>query len=129
MGEIPPSTIGSSGYSLRMALLAAMIISANLFQSGSTLKSQWERLFGSFHSMTASTIEHLCREPGRPTAYPRVHDQLNTSPLWLQLWGGKATSLFPDETQFPDQSSATWPPYRHDSGSTSWWDRPHRTSQ
>src|SRR5215813_2245688 len=56
MGEMPPSTSGSSGFSRRMAVAAATTISANIFQSGSSLKSQCERLFGSFHSMTASTM-------------------------------------------------------------------------
>src|SRR6478672_766154 len=56
MGEMPPSTMGSSGFSLRMALLAAMTMSENIFQSGSSLKSQCERLLGSFHNMTASTM-------------------------------------------------------------------------
>jgi hypothetical protein len=40
-----------------MALLAAMTMPAKIFQSGSSLKSQWERLFGSFHNMTASTMQ------------------------------------------------------------------------
>src|SRR5579884_314779 len=56
MGEIPPSAMGSSGFSLRIALLAVIIISANIFHSGSSLKSQCERLFGSFHNMTASIM-------------------------------------------------------------------------
>src|SRR5690242_3863742 len=56
MGEIPPSTIGNSGFSRRTAWAAVIAISANIFQSGSILKSQCERLFGSFHNITASTI-------------------------------------------------------------------------
>ena len=42
-----------------MALAAAMVIAANIFHSGSILKSQWERLLGSFHNITASTMLHL----------------------------------------------------------------------
>src|SRR5581483_5342119 len=56
MGEIPPSTIFTSGLTLRMALAPAIARSANIFQSGSILKSQCDRLFGSFHSITASTM-------------------------------------------------------------------------
>src|SRR5438045_5397385 len=37
--------------------------SANIFHSGSILKSQCERLFGSFHNITASTICHFPRSP------------------------------------------------------------------
>src|SRR5215472_7535077 len=58
MGEIPPSTSGKSGFSRRTARLAAVTISANILQSLSSLKSQWDRLLGSFHSITASTIRH-----------------------------------------------------------------------
>src|SRR5215469_15913279 len=58
MGEIPPSTSGRSGFSRRTARLAAVTISANILQSLSSLKSQWDRLLGSFHSITASTIRH-----------------------------------------------------------------------
>src|SRR5579872_3694983 len=73
MGEMPPKTMGISGFSWRMARLAAITISANIFQSGSTLKSQWERLFGSFHSITASTISlHPWTKPGRPTVCPQA---------------------------------------------------------
>src|SRR5579884_1393392 len=56
MGEIPPSTIFTSGLTLRMARAPAIASSANIFQSGSILKSQCDRLFGSFHSITASTM-------------------------------------------------------------------------
>src|SRR5579872_2917199 len=56
MGEIPPRTIGRWGFTRRTALAAAIVISANRFQSGSIWKSQCERLFGSFHNITASTI-------------------------------------------------------------------------
>src|SRR5262249_53607082 len=64
MGEIPPSTSGSPGFSLRIARLAAITISANRFQSGSSLKSQWDRLLGSFQSISASTIHFPCEETG-----------------------------------------------------------------
>src|SRR4051812_26918207 len=56
MGEMPPSTMGRSGFSRRTAFAPARHMAANIFQSGSTLKSQCERLFGSFHNITASTI-------------------------------------------------------------------------
>src|SRR5579884_2034564 len=56
MGEIPPSTIFTSGLTLRMARAPVIASSANIFQSGSILKSQCDRLFGSFHSITASTM-------------------------------------------------------------------------
>src|SRR3954471_21964992 len=56
MGEIPPSTIGSFGFARRIASTPARAMAANFFQSGSSLKSQCERLFGSFHNITASTM-------------------------------------------------------------------------
>src|SRR5579872_3543733 len=60
MGEMPPRASGTPGHSRRMAWPAAITISANFFQSGSSLKSQWDRLFGSFHSMMASIIASSC---------------------------------------------------------------------
>src|SRR5438874_9542028 len=51
----------SPGFIRRISLAAAITILANIFQSGSTLKSQCERLFGSFHSMTASTMRCVSR--------------------------------------------------------------------
>src|SRR5689334_12119229 len=59
IGEIPPSTIFSSGLTVRMAEAASTTISENLRQSGSRWKSQCERLLGSFHSITASTMQVL----------------------------------------------------------------------
>src|SRR5437660_11484085 len=59
MGEIPPNTILRSGLTFRMAEAASRTISANLRQSGSRWKSQCERLLGSFHSITASTMQVL----------------------------------------------------------------------
>src|ERR1700731_4441598 len=56
IGEMPPSTMVKSGLTRRIACAAFVVISANIFQSGSILKSQWERLLGSFHSITASTM-------------------------------------------------------------------------
>src|SRR5258708_16843340 len=61
IGEIPPKTIGNPGFSRRTAWLAAITIAANRFQSGSSLKSQWERLLGSFHNISASTIHSPAR--------------------------------------------------------------------
>src|SRR3954462_7216007 len=56
---MPPKAMVSSGLIRRISFAAAMIMLANIFQSGSTLKSQCERLFGSFHSIMASTIASL----------------------------------------------------------------------
>src|SRR3954462_12170356 len=56
MGEMPPSTMGSLGLTRRIASTPASAMAANFFQSGSSLKSQCERLFGSFHNITASTM-------------------------------------------------------------------------
>src|SRR5437773_1133056 len=67
IGEMPPSTIGRSGFIVRMDFAARIAISANIFQSGSILKSQCDRLLGSFHSITASTMyqcpQLACRMP------------------------------------------------------------------
>src|SRR5256885_3687243 len=65
IGEIPPSTILISGFTFRIARAAAIAMVANIFQSGSILKSQCERLFGSFHNMTASTMPILTFYPFR----------------------------------------------------------------
>src|SRR5690349_15483522 len=56
MGEMPPSTRVSAGRSAWMAAPARRVMAPNRFHSGSISKSQWERLLGSFHSMTASTM-------------------------------------------------------------------------
>src|SRR3954467_4112086 len=61
MGEMPPSTMGTSGFTARIASAPASTSCANIFQSGSSLKSQCERLLGSFHNITASTIVRLRR--------------------------------------------------------------------
>src|SRR5947208_14905229 len=53
---MPPSTIFRLGLIFRMAPAAAIVISANIIHSGSIWKSQCDRLFGSFHSITASTM-------------------------------------------------------------------------
>src|SRR6185437_12252586 len=56
IGEIPPSTRVMAGRSAAMAWQAPMIICAKAHQSGSCSRSQCERLFGSFQSMTASSM-------------------------------------------------------------------------
>src|SRR5581483_8567227 len=56
MGEMPPRTFVIRGFSARTASHAAFTISLKMRHSGSTSKSQWDMLFGSFHSITASTI-------------------------------------------------------------------------
>src|SRR3954471_19455104 len=59
IGEIPPRTHGMSGATLRTASAARRVIAENVCHSGSSSKSQCERLFGSFHSITASIIDVL----------------------------------------------------------------------
>src|SRR5262245_8119310 len=70
IGEIPPSTRGRSGFSLRMARAAAITILANNFHSGSILKSQCDKLLGSFHSITASTIHAPAENHARTQSVP-----------------------------------------------------------
>src|SRR5579862_6033472 len=53
---MPPRAIFKCGLTLRMACAANTAISANLRQSGSNLKSQCDKLLGSFQSMTASIM-------------------------------------------------------------------------
>src|SRR5438270_216435 len=59
MGEMPPSTMGISGFTLRMARDAAMTILEKMFQFGSRSRFQCDMLLGSFQSITASTIPRL----------------------------------------------------------------------
>src|SRR5437868_1483542 len=59
MGEMPPSTMGTSGFTLRMARDAAMTIREKMFQFGSRSRFQCDMLLGSFQSITASTIARL----------------------------------------------------------------------
>src|SRR3954464_6672965 len=61
MGEMPPSTRGRRGRSAWIASAASVTISANLLQSGSSAKSQWDLLLGSFHSIAASITVGLPR--------------------------------------------------------------------
>src|SRR5205809_5317994 len=56
IGEIPPRTHKTSGLAWRTASAARSAISAKILQSGSTSKSQWDLLFGSFQIITASII-------------------------------------------------------------------------
>src|SRR3954467_6624154 len=55
IGEIPPRLRGREGATLLTASAASTVISENTCHSGSSSKSQCERLFGSFQSITAST--------------------------------------------------------------------------
>jgi hypothetical protein len=57
IGEMPPSTLVSAGCSAAVAALAAATMLANVVQSGSISKSQWDMLFGSFQNITASIID------------------------------------------------------------------------
>src|SRR5437868_7626364 len=56
MGEIPPSTPVSRGFSDLTASAASFVISAYIVHSGSSSKSQCDLLLGSFQNITASTI-------------------------------------------------------------------------
>src|SRR3954469_4271186 len=88
MGEMPPSAMGSSGFSRRMAWLAVITIFANIFQSGSSLKSQWERLFGSFHNMTASTMHAPLYRAGPGYRVPANSWSKRYFPSSLMTWEG-----------------------------------------
>ena len=55
IGEMPPSTRTTSELSQRTACAARTAMEAKIRQSGSASKSQWDRLLGSFQSITAST--------------------------------------------------------------------------
>src|SRR5437867_2764701 len=54
MGEMPPNTRLSPGFSAATAREAPLTMPAKIFQPGSRWKSQCERLFGSFQNITAS---------------------------------------------------------------------------
>ena len=76
IGDMPPSTRGIDGFSARMASAAAITVSPNRVQSGSTSGSQWDLLFGSFQIIAASimrSVLNLSRHP-RPAlgAEPRT---------------------------------------------------------
>src|SRR4051794_19822990 len=60
IGEIPPRTHGMPGETPRTASAARRVIVENVCHSGSSSKSQCERLFGSFHNITASIMIALC---------------------------------------------------------------------
>src|SRR5436190_1237831 len=74
IGEIPPSTHGIDGATLLTASDARQVISEKIRHSGSSSKSQWLRLFGSFHSITASIIRspetRSCVPELRPIRFP-----------------------------------------------------------
>src|SRR5947199_4252020 len=55
IGEIPPRTQVMLLFDARTASAARRVMSENVCHSGSSSKSQCERLFGSFQSITAST--------------------------------------------------------------------------
>src|SRR4051812_21941351 len=59
IGEMPPSTIGSSGASARIAAAAVFTSCAKRTQPGSISKSQCDRLFGSFQIIAASSTPFL----------------------------------------------------------------------
>src|SRR6478672_9929686 len=62
IGEIPPSTIGRFGDSARMACAAVRTMQANWAHSGSIVKSQCDRLFGSFQIITASSMRRFSED-------------------------------------------------------------------
>src|SRR5579872_4525541 len=55
IGEMPPSTRRTFEFSARTASQARFTICAYALHPGSISKFQWERLFGSFQSITEST--------------------------------------------------------------------------
>src|SRR5437762_13882108 len=105
IGEIPPSTMGSSGFTLRIALPAAIAISANFLQSGSRLKSQWERLLGSFQSITASTIG---RSPVAVTARLSTPSRKDIGRYAARYAAHKSRSQIQDAQQAQGLSYVTW---------------------
>src|SRR3954447_236898 len=56
IGEIPPRTQGMAGATLRTASAARRVMVENVCHSGSISKSQCERVFWSFYSITASIM-------------------------------------------------------------------------
>src|SRR5919108_765689 len=67
MGEIPPSTRSTFGFSAATAWAASLVMSANVRHSGSISKAQCDLLFGSFQNITASIM---------------------VTPSWALLWLG-----------------------------------------
>src|SRR3954452_4505396 len=55
IGEMPPRTQVMLPFEVRTASAASRVISENVRHSGSSSKSQCDKLFGSFQSITAST--------------------------------------------------------------------------
>src|SRR5215203_2051 len=53
---MPPSTRVSAGCAAAVASAAAAIMLPKIVQPGSSSKSQWDMLFGSFQNITASTM-------------------------------------------------------------------------
>src|SRR5260370_20985505 len=91
MGEMPPSTRGNSGFSRRSVRVGAITMSENCFQAGSILKSQCDRLLGSFHSITASTIH----APGRAGVLKSAREFLFKDALaFFRYLAGKANPCF-----------------------------------
>ena len=56
IGDMPPSTRGSVGFTARMARPASCAISAKRVQSGSSSGSQCDLLLGSFQIIAASIM-------------------------------------------------------------------------
>src|SRR4051812_33970522 len=54
MGDVPPRTRVRAAFSARTAAPASAVMSEKTVHPSSSSKSQWERLFGSFQSITAS---------------------------------------------------------------------------
>src|SRR3954449_2940769 len=54
IGEIPPSTRGSFGFTDRMQSAVTFTMFEKICQPWSTSKSQWDLVFGSFQIMAAS---------------------------------------------------------------------------
>src|SRR5919108_2875660 len=68
MGEIPPSTRSTCGFSAATACAAILIICAKICQSGSSSKAQCDLLLGSFQNIIASIMVLLPQAgflPGR----------------------------------------------------------------
>src|SRR6266404_4571116 len=123
IGDIPPRAIGRPGFSRRIAFDAVITISAKIFQSGSILKSQCERLLGSFHSITASTmlfLRDLLRSPtDQPTRCPQARDPRCTGPRELHQQECRSRSLVPDGRLSVNLSYAALPQLQRGSESTS----------
>src|SRR5688572_18377325 len=70
IGEMPPSTRNSAGFSTDTASAASVTMSAKVRHSGSTSNAQCDLLLGSFQNITASIIKRRagCGSGGREHA-------------------------------------------------------------